>query len=188
MTIAQKRNVSNITLETQRLFLKPIAPEDLNDLAILWSDPDVMRYLRTGQPRPIESVRNGLEYWVQHWQKYGFGVFRVAYRSDPETMIGYCGLQYPCNIHLVEIMYGFAAQYWGKRLASEAAQAVLRFAFEKIKLDQVIAAAFPGNLASCRIIEGLGLTDDPQLQCYGPELRHYSCLRQNYHPQSAPHL
>lgn len=80
-------------IETLRLRLRPITLDDLPALARLWADPEVMRYLPTGEPRSWEDTRVELEYMVRHWQEHGFGTWAVTLKGEG-TFIGYCGIQY----------------------------------------------------------------------------------------------
>ncbi len=56
-----------------------------------------------------------------------------------DDYVGYCGFQY-CEISGgMEILYGYAKQYWGKGYAIEAAKAVLRFGLTRLNLDEILA-------------------------------------------------
>ena len=60
----------------------------------------------------------------------------------------------PC----VEIGWRLAAEYWNHGYATEAARAVLRFGFDTLQLDEIVAFTVPDNLASRRVMEKLGMT------------------------------
>jgi RimJ/RimL family protein N-acetyltransferase len=165
-------------VETERLKLRPIIPTDRTTLEALWADPQVMRFLPTGQPRDREAVQALLNYLVEHWQAHGFGVWAVQLK-DREDLIGYCGLQYlhaepggidpetARSLHEVELLYGIASAHWGKGYGREAAQAAFHYGFEKLHIPRIVAAIHPDNLASRRILEGLGMREDPRLVFYG---------------------
>jgi ribosomal-protein-alanine N-acetyltransferase len=167
-----------IELETERFTLRPIVTADQPALESLWADPQVMRFLPTGQPRDREAVQALLAYLIDHWQVHGFGVWAVRLKGQ-EDLIGYCGLQYvhaePGGIdpeiargmHEVELLYGIASAYWGKGYGREAARAAFRFGFETLHIPRIVAAIHPDNLASRRILESLGMREDPRLVFYG---------------------
>jgi [ribosomal protein S5]-alanine N-acetyltransferase len=177
-------------LETERLILRPIVPTDQTVLEALWADPQVMRFLPTGQPRDREAVQALLDYLVGHWRAHGFGVWAVRLKGQDE-LIGYCGLQYlhaePGGIdaetvrglHEVELLYGIASAYWGKGYGREAARAAFRYGFETLHIPRIIAAIHPDNLASRRILEGLEMREDPRLVFYG-YCPHFSLTREEY--------
>lgn len=156
------------TLDTERLHLRPVILDDLDDLAAIWARPEVMRYLPGGEPRSLEHPRNELDFMVNHWQEYGFGAYSLILKETGK-FIGLCILQY---LHVepggvteerlikeVEIGYEIAPEYWRRGLTKEAACAVLRHAFMDLKLPRVVAAIDGDNLASRRILLGLGMRE-----------------------------
>ncbi|MBV9713366.1 MAG: GNAT family N-acetyltransferase, partial [Ktedonobacteraceae bacterium] len=58
-----------IILETEHLLFRPLTLSDLNDLAVLYADPEVMRFL--GGPRSREEVQNILNRYIEEYQLYG---------------------------------------------------------------------------------------------------------------------
>ena len=63
----------------------------------------------------------------------------------------------PC----VEIGWRLAAEYWGRGLATEGARAITAYAFEILKLPELVSFTVPGNVRSQRVMEKLGMTRDP---------------------------
>ncbi len=183
------------SIETLRLRLYPMSEEYLDDLVQMWRDPDVMRYLPGGTPRPLADTQRELDFMIDHWETYGFGIWRISIK-DWETFIGYCGLQ---HLHVepdgvtaealaggdeVEILVGVIKHLWGKGLAFEAAKATLRFGFETLNLPRIIAAVHPDNHASRHILEKLGMRENPNLDFY-PNCPHFSLDRNAYHHDKA---
>ena len=66
-----------LEIETQRLRLRQYSLDDLDELAIILSDPEVMRYSPRGVI-PLDQVRQAtkeiLEFFINHWKQHGFGV------------------------------------------------------------------------------------------------------------------
>jgi RimJ/RimL family protein N-acetyltransferase len=58
----------------------------------------------------------------------------------------------------VELLYGLYQNFWGRGLATEAARAVLRFGFEEVGLEEILACADLDNPASVRVMERLGMS------------------------------
>jgi ribosomal-protein-alanine N-acetyltransferase len=172
-------------LETGRLLFHPITLADLNPLTVLWSDCAVMRYLPTGQPRSSRDTRKILEGFVQHWQEKKFGPWALTLKEN-KKFIGYCGLLTAANAPEIELLYGIARAFWGMGIAGEAAGAVLKWGFESIGLEKITAAVLPENIASKRILEGLGMESDPSLDFYGPDVLYYSLSRANYLSKISP--
>ena len=59
---------------------------------------------------------------------------------------------------MAELGFRFARQQWGKGYATEAARAIVRYAFESTEIQRVIAVVDPHNLASVRVLEKLGMS------------------------------
>src|SRR5947209_8057069 len=110
------------TLTTARLELRPIAADDLDDLAALYADPDVMRYIGTGLARTRAESLGRLHIQVEHWRAHGFGFFMMRLYGEPAghplagrsatgvpgAFVGRCGLQYLGNTGSVELGYTLA--------------------------------------------------------------------------------
>jgi ribosomal-protein-alanine N-acetyltransferase len=111
---------------------------------------------------------------MSHWETHGFGTWAVVLKAEPERFIGYCGIQNVPDGSAVELLYGLAKPHWGQGYGSEAALASLRYGFEVAGLTQIIAVAFPNNVASRRIIEKLGFTPTTEFQPYGSEVCYYA--------------
>lgn len=177
-------------IETRRLWLRPMSQADLPALADLWANPDVMRYLPTGEPRTEAETQVELTYMVDHWGRHGFGVWAVALK-ETGAFLGYCGLQY---LHEerggvsaealqggtdVEVIAGLAQAYWHQGIAPEATRAALRYGFEVVGLARIVAAIHPDNDASRHILrQSMGMQDDEQMRYYG-DIPHFVLRRED---------
>ena len=65
-------------IETSRLCLHPITVGKLDALAQLWGEADVMRYLPSGKPRPVDATQTELNHMLEHWRQYGFGTWALS--------------------------------------------------------------------------------------------------------------
>ncbi len=77
-----------MVIETARLILRPFAPDDLDRLAAILADPDVVRYLPGGNPRTREQTDKTLQFIIGHWEQYGFGELgldRIIALAVPEN-------------------------------------------------------------------------------------------------------
>jgi len=174
-------------IETERTILRMFGPADLDDLASIYADEDVMRYL-SGHPLSREETSGWLEYFLKGWEQYGFGWWAVT-SKDAGEIIGHCGLQF---IHItpeVEVTYGLAKKYWRQGIGSEIGGACLRYGFEELNLERIYALADPGNTASHRVMQRIGMTyykteyykDD----LYEGDLIYYVISRSDYRPDGS---
>jgi RimJ/RimL family protein N-acetyltransferase len=145
-------------IETARLAVRHLRREDLEGLAEICADPEVMRYVGDGRPLSREQVREWIEKSLENYARRGFGSFAVVSKEDGGRLAGYCGLVNPTPEGEAEIIYGFARRHWGRGLAGELAGPLLGFGFASCGLTRVVATIDPGNLASIRIVEKCGMT------------------------------
>ena len=138
-----------------------------------------MRYIGSGIPEPVAEVQTVLNKIIAHWHEHCFGPWALIDRAS-NALIGWCGLWYLENTRDVEIRYGIAKPFWGKGLASEAAVATIKYGFEQLGLDRIVAVAWPDNVASQRVMEKLGMKYVKQAHFYDAEVVYYSISREEY--------
>jgi ribosomal-protein-alanine N-acetyltransferase len=145
-------------LETERLFLRTWSLADAEEgFRRIWSDPEVMRYIGTGQPNAdVEQSRAWLERMRAHQEQHGFCFWAVV-EKESNQLIGSCGLGYQRDGGLpIEFGYSLARDYWGRGLATEAARACLRYVFEHLSLAEIAASVDSRNVASQKVLEKIG--------------------------------
>lgn len=175
------------TIETARLLMRPFTLDDAGDYYhAIMSDPDVQRYLPGGQPIPRERAEPMLQHFLDHWTRHQFGAWAVILKAD-NKLIGQCGLQYVPERPEVEVFYAFAKACWGQGFAPEAARAALRFGFETLKLERIIALFAPDNKASERVMIKIGMESQGTLQAYNTELPCYAMKREQFFPGFMPY-
>ncbi|MEV0603303.1 GNAT family N-acetyltransferase [Streptomyces sp. NPDC050315] len=152
-----------ITLHTQRLTLRRWLPGDLQPMAAVNADPDVMRWIGNGATRSLTQTASGISSWEQEWDIEGFGLFAVELRASGE-LAGFVGLSVPHFLPevlpAVEIGWRLGRPYWGRGIATEAARAALDYGFRERGLERIISIAQRGNDASERIMRKLGMRLD----------------------------
>lgn len=164
-------------LETERLFLRPLDADDVEQVFAMRSDADVMRFIRAPQTRR-ESAD-----WIQmvssRWETTGIGFCAVIEKSSDE-FVGWCGLWRLKETDEIEIGYAVAKDFQGKGYATEAAAAVLGYGFETLRLKKIVAVARPENAASRRVMEKLGMRYDYTGEFYSKQLVHYTITKNDY--------
>ena len=163
-------------LETGRLILRQLEPDDADALSRVLSDPETMRYY----PAPYD--RTGVERWItrnrQRYKDDGVGLWAMVLKSNGD-MIGDCGItrQLVEGEYLYEIGYHLRRDHWGQGLASEAAQACRDWAFANLKTDRVISLIRPENVPSQRVAERNGMTIWKEVTWRGQRHRVYSVAK-----------
>lgn len=164
------------SLKTQRLWLRPFTLADLPALAKIYGDPQVMRYIRAGQPASAAETQASLQLIQQHWAAHGFGLWAAVHKAD-QLLIGFCGLKYLDQTSEVELGYRLTPAYWGRGLATEGGRASLQYGFQTLKLDRIVAVVHPANLASQRVVAKLGFRYEREAHYYNMPLQYYSLNR-----------
>ncbi|MFD9587919.1 GNAT family N-acetyltransferase [Streptomyces sp. NPDC059980] len=141
---------------TERLSFRQMAEGDLDDMAALLGDPDVMRHYP--RPRTREESLAWIQWNQRLYQQEGFGLWLVSLRATGE-FVGDCGLT-PQEIEGVtelEVGYHVRADLQGKGFATEAARACRDHARDALGATRLIAIVRPDNLASQRVAAKIGL-------------------------------
>src|ERR1019366_7654615 len=74
-----------------------------------------------------------------------------------DQVIGFAGLKYLDDLHVVDIGYRLFPAYWHQGLATESAAPAIQYGFETLHLETIIGLVEPANVASVRVLEKLGL-------------------------------
>ena len=144
-------------LLTRRLLLRGFTHDDAEPLRLILAEPNVLRYFPRTEPWPLATVEKWLEEHWNHWREHGFGWWAVTDRRN-EQLLGWCGLCILDETGEVEVKYLLRPSCWGQGLATEAARQSLGYAFGEAGLSLVIGLTHPGNIASQRVLEKIGLT------------------------------
>jgi RimJ/RimL family protein N-acetyltransferase len=148
-------------LETERLRLRGWRAGDLDALAELCADPEVMRYIGDGTTLGRGRSAALLQRIVMHWQDHGYGLWAAEVRATGEVA-GFVGLAHPkwCPALAGEVEAGWrlARAAWGHGYATEGARAALAHAFGRLGLDRVISLIDPENERSRAVAARLGMT------------------------------
>ena len=174
-------------LETERLRLRMFTPGDSFDLASITRDPEVMRFIGEGRPISREETAANLNSIINAFLRRGFGRWAVVHK-ETGRLIGYCGFSANNVAAGVELAYLLARPFWGRGLATEAARACLRYAFEKLKLPAVSAITRPGNLRSRRVMEQLGMKFLREEVYLSYDCVHYAIERGEFKPDDSTYI
>jgi ribosomal-protein-alanine N-acetyltransferase len=168
-------------IEIARLKLRPFTADDLNDYyRQMTSDFEVMRTLLLGRTLTLAETEPRLRLFMEHWGHYQFGVWVLRDKENGE-LIGQCGLRW-CYEYTpeIELVYAIAKSYWGKGIATEAAKAAVRYGFEELKPDYIMALTAPTNLASQRVMQKVGMKYEKDARYYEKDCAYYTISRQEW--------
>lgn len=152
-------------LETNRLLLRHQVIQDLDELWALYCDPQITKYIPDA-PRTREEAKEELEWHMHGHPRFPeLGLWATVHKETGK-FIGRCGLL-PWTIdgqNEVEVAYTISRDYWGQGLATEAAQAILVYGFEKLNLTRLISIIDPENIASQKVAKKIGMKFEKEAQ------------------------
>jgi RimJ/RimL family protein N-acetyltransferase len=145
-----------IILTTPRLLLRKFLISDAEHFYKLSLDPDVLTF--TGDP-PFESVENAAEFLKDYYQykRYGYGRWAVILKETGE-FLGWAGLRHSDLMAQTDLGFRFFKQHWNNGYATEAGKACIEYAFNTLKLPNLVGRVMKGNKASIRVLEKCGMT------------------------------
>jgi len=158
-------------IKTNRLVLRHWKPEDLGPFAMLNADPLVREYFsstlnRQESDRIAKLISDEIDK-----NGYGFWAISVPHVSD---FVGFVGIR-PVDFEAhftpaVEIGWRLAHEFWGKGYATEGATAALKYGFQTLNLDEIVAFTAVANARSRNVMQKIGMHrlaeddfDHPQL-------------------------
>jgi [ribosomal protein S5]-alanine N-acetyltransferase len=161
--VAKRKFISTmkLTIETERLILRELLPEDDKGMFELDSDADVHTYLGKQPLTRIEQSREMIEFIRKQYADNGIGRWAVIEKST-NTFVGWSGLKLMKEItnghvNYYDLGYRFIKKYWGKGYATETALATRDYAFKEMNLKEIYAMAELGNKASRHVLEKIGM-------------------------------
>ncbi len=152
------------TLRTDRLRLRPFDDADADALYAMHSSAYVLRYWDS----PPWTDRDRALTFLQKCRALaedGTGVRLAVDRLEDGLFIGWCSLsRWNLEFRSAAMGYCYAEAAWGHGYATEAARAVLRWAYATLDLNRVQAEADTRNIASARVLEKLGFVREGTLR------------------------
>lgn len=149
-------DITNVTLHTPRLTLRPWRQTDLEDLYAYASDPEVGPMAGWKPHESLEESQMILDHFVD-----GRKTFALEYRGRVVGSIGIHGYdeaRHPefDELRVRELGYVLARDCWGLGLMPEAVSEVIRWLFEEQELDVILCGHFLWNRQSLRVQEKCG--------------------------------
>ncbi|MFO7273723.1 MAG: GNAT family N-acetyltransferase [Bacillota bacterium] len=149
-------------LATERLLLRPVRPDDAPAIAALLADSEGPGGFSSG-PAPLPGQ-------VAHWiaeQEAGWAAgthYSFAVHTRAGDFVGVVQLRCSPSAPRAELGFATVPALRSRGYATEACQAVLRFAFEHLGLKRVSALCRATNRASARVLEKLGFRMEARIE------------------------
>ena len=152
------------TIDTDRLTLRSITAEDIDDFYKVFSHPEVMRYWST-PPLPDRNAAAQQVAEIQElFDRHEMLKWGITLRTD-DKLIGSVTLFHPDFTHRrVELGYALGRDYWGKGYMRETLTAVLAYAFNTLNMHRIEADVDPRNAGSVKALERMGFQREGYLR------------------------
>ena len=180
------------TLQAQRVKIRWLKETDLPALFKIFSDSEVTKYWGSPalqQQEDAEKLLGEIRSLFQSRTLFQWGIARV----EDDAVIGTCTLaRLDANHRVAEIGFALARDCWGRGYMKEALPLMIDFAFSRLGLRRLEADADPRNIASLRLLDRFGFTQEGLLReryCVNAELQDavlLGLLRREWHPRSVP--
>lgn len=144
-------------LETQQCILRPATLDDASDMFEYYSQSKVVKYLPMEKHNSIADTKRFIKtFFLSNYKKGYIGHFAIVFKEDKKT-IGNVGFN-NISTHATQGEIGICInpKYWGLDLSTELAAAMLKYGFEDLNLQKIIATTFENNNYSRKSLEKLG--------------------------------
>ncbi|WP_419743102.1 GNAT family N-acetyltransferase [Paraclostridium dentum] len=175
--------MKNINLKTERLLFRKIYKDDYSDIAIILQDIEVMYAWE--KSFSDKEVKQWIDENIKRYENEGYSYFLVTEKMSGKTV----GLAGPLieNINgekFIGIAYILKKEFWNKGYATESAKACIRYAFNELNADEVVAQIRTNNINSKNVAKRLNMKQvDKYIKIYDKkEMEHliYSIKREDY--------
>lgn len=156
-----------LTLETDRLILRPFELDDAESMFNNWaSDDEVTKYLTWNTHKSIEETKEVLAFWVNQYEKEERINFAIVYKENNELIGGIDVVGYLEGVPVIG--YNLSRKYWNKGIMTEACKRVIELLFS-LNHEKIIIEAMVENIGSNRVIQKCGGVYDSTYDDYIPK-------------------
>ncbi len=166
-------------IETERLILRRLTPDDAPFILELLNDPDFLRFIGDKGVRTLEDARGYISNGpMASYEQHGFGMY-LTQLKESGAAIGMCGLLRREMLADPDIGFAFLADYRRSGYGFESAAAVLAQGRRDFGMERIVAVVSPDNEGSIKLLKKLGLDfestvrlseDGDELLLYGPKI------------------
>ncbi|WP_099156608.1 GNAT family N-acetyltransferase [Virgibacillus ndiopensis] len=161
-------------LTTDRLRLRKMNMEDIDDLMKIFSDPEAMKYYPSTKTR--EEAEKWIEWTMNNYSNFGVGLWIVENKNTGE-FLGQCGIvpQKVGEKVEMEIGYLFVRSVWGNGYATEAALACKEYGFAVLEYPKMVSLIDLNNQPSIKVAERIGMKRETTIYKWDKYNDIYAC-------------
>jgi RimJ/RimL family protein N-acetyltransferase len=167
-------------IETDRLVLRWLTPDDTAFILELLNDPSWIRFIGDRGVRTLEDAQNYiLTGPMEMYSRLGFGLYLTELKEG-NLPIGICGLIKRDSLEDVDVGFAFLSKFQSNGYGFEAASATMAYGIDQLGLKRILAITTMDNHASSKLLEKIGLKfermvkfpqDTEELKLYSLEVK-----------------
>jgi ribosomal-protein-alanine N-acetyltransferase len=139
-------------LTTERLRLRRLSRDDVNEIMVIFSSPEVMRFLNHPPTDTPEKALGLIDWFTNNYERQEGIDWAITLHGD-DRLIGMCGAyDWDRENRKIDIGYHLHPLLWGNGYATEATRAILRWCFDNLNVHRIQADCTDGNIASERVL------------------------------------
>jgi ribosomal-protein-alanine N-acetyltransferase len=173
-------------LKTERLLLRKVTQEDLDDFYAWASDPEVTHYVTWHAHTSPEETQEFINRILDRYKHAKIAPWAIVDRQE-NRMIGLNGFcTWDVRHHRAELAYVLSRPHWGKGYITETSQAIINFGFQNMNLNRIFARCRVPNIGSARVMEKCGMTYEGTLREVAfvknqfVDLKYYALLKKDW--------
>ncbi|KHF38890.1 GNAT family N-acetyltransferase [Halalkalibacter okhensis] len=174
------------TLETERLFLRKIKTDDLEDMFIYGSNANVTKCVTWNTHQTRADTKEFIDFALDNYKNKQVAPWGIEMKGE-QKLIGTIDFVWWKPVHkTAEIGYVISEDYWGKGITTEAVKRLIEFGFRNMELFRIQAKCFVENIGSQRVMEKAGMSyegtnrKDMLVKGIHRDLKVYSILKEEF--------
>jgi ribosomal-protein-alanine N-acetyltransferase len=140
-------------LETERLKLRKITLDDVEDMYSYCSNEEVPKYTSWNAHNSLEETKETIERVINQWENKKLVHWGIEYKENRKLIGTIEFVTWDTQHKVAEIGYCLSQDYWGKGIGTEAACEVIKFGFSNMNLVRIQARCYLENIGSARVME-----------------------------------
>lgn len=145
-------------LETERLILRKITLEDVEDMYSYASNEEVSKYVTWETHKTLSDTKEFVEYVLAQYENKKVALWGIEYKENGKFIGTIDFVSWSVKHHVAEIGYVLSQDYCGRGNVTEAAKEVIKFGFNNMDLVRIQARCFVENIGSARVMEKTGMS------------------------------
>lgn len=146
------------TLETERLLLRKITLEDVEDMYYYGSNEEVSKYVTWDTHKTLSATKEYIEFVLTQYKNKKIAPWGIEYKQNRKFIGTIDFVSWQLKHSIAEIGYVISQDYWKMGIATEAVNEVIKLGFNNMDLVRIQARCDVENIGSARVMEKVGMS------------------------------